>query len=369
MESGGSGEGVQTAERERRPGGATAGLAAVILGTIAWGCTGIFVKEIRLAALPITFYRLWLGVVLLSALLVVRRRPLSLAVLWRSLPAGLFLALDMALFFSALKLTSVAVATVVGALQPALVLLVAGRFFGERVGRRVVVWTLVSIAGVAAVALGPGMPRGEHLTGDMLAVGSLVAFTGYWLVSKRVIGASADSERYTFGVMLVAAVAMTPVALLSGEHLGPVRPADWCWLALLALVPGSGHLLFNFAHRVVDVSVSSVVSAGNPVVASLLALVVLGEPLDAIQVAGGIVAVLAIAAVARQAAHPGRPRRPAISLRAGSWRRRRRGGEGLAAPASGRAGKLGPAAGPGRPGKQAAPGGRLGADESCRSGG
>jgi drug/metabolite transporter (DMT)-like permease len=302
---------------ERGAEGATAGLAAVILGTIAWGSTGIFVEEIRLAALAITFYRLWLGTVLVGALLLARRRRLSLAVLSHSVLPGLFLAADIALFFSALKLTSVAVATVIGALQPALVLLVAGRFFGERVGWRVVVWTAVSIGGIVAVAVGPGVPRGEHLTGDALAVGSLIAFTGYWLVSKRVIGVSVDSERYTFSVMLVAAVAMTPIAVLSGERLGPVSPADWFWLALLALVPGSGHLLFNFAHRYVDVSVSSVVSAGNPIIASLLAFLVLGEPLDAVQIAGGIVAVLAIAAVAHRAADPGRARRPEARKTAG----------------------------------------------------
>jgi drug/metabolite transporter (DMT)-like permease len=301
-------------KRERGSEGATAGLAAVTLGTVAWGCTGIFVQEIRLAALPITFYRLWLGAALLGVLLLVRRRPLTLQVLWRSVPAGLFLAADIALFFSALKLTTVAVATVIGALQPALVLMVAGRLFGERVGWRVVVWTVVSIGGIVAVALGSGIPRGEHLTGDALAVGSLVAFTGYWLVAKRVIGGSADSDRFTFGVMLVAAAAMTPVTFLWGQPLGPVRPADWFWLALLALVPGSGHLLFNFAHRFVDVSVSSVVSAGNPIVASLLALLVLGQPLDAVQVAGGIVAVLAIAAVAHQAADANRTRRPAVPI-------------------------------------------------------
>ena len=145
-------------KRERGSESTTAGLAAVIVGTIAWGSTGIFVKEIRLAALPLTFYRLWLGVVLLGALLLVRRRPLSLAVMLRSVLPGLFLAADIALFFSALKLTSVAVATVIGALQPALVLMVAGRLFGERVGRRVVIWTLVSIGGIAAVAVGQGVP-------------------------------------------------------------------------------------------------------------------------------------------------------------------------------------------------------------------
>jgi len=75
----------------------------------------------------------------------VRRRPLSLAVLSRSVLAGLFPAAGIALFFSALKLTSVAVATVIGAFQPALVLVVAGRFFGERVGWRVAVRTVVSV--------------------------------------------------------------------------------------------------------------------------------------------------------------------------------------------------------------------------------
>jgi drug/metabolite transporter (DMT)-like permease len=311
QESGGGGERRnETVKRGWGTGDATAGLVAAILATVAWGSTGILVKEIRLAAIPITFYRLWIGVVLLGALLLARRRQLSLAALSRSVPAGLFLALDIALFFSALKLTSVAVATVVGALQPALVLLVAGRLFGERVGRGVVVWTLVSIVGVAAVALGPGVPSGEHLAGDALAAGSLIAFTGYWLVSKWVIGESADPERYTFGVMVVAALAMTPVAFISSEHLGPVPRAGWCWLALLALVPGSGHLLFNFAHRVVDVSVSSVVSAANPIIASLLALVILGEPLDPVQIVGGIVAVLAIAAVALLAGRHYGPRRP-----------------------------------------------------------
>lgn len=313
-------------ERGQVPEAGTAGMTAVIFGAVAWGSTGIFVEEIRLDALPITFYRLWLGVVLLGTLLLVRRRRVSLAVVSRSVVAGLFLAADIALFFAALKLTSVAVATVIGALQPALVLLVAGRMFGERVGWRVVLWTVVSIAGIAAVAVGPGVPHGAHLAGDALAVGSLLAFTGYWLVSKRVIGGSADSDRYTFGVMLVAAVAMTPVVLLSRQPLAPVSRTDWFWLALLALVPGTGHLLFNFAHRHVDVSVSSVVSAGNPVVASALALLVLGEPLDAVQIAGGIVAVLAIAAVAHQASGRKLTWRPgATRLRERAPRARSRG--------------------------------------------
>lgn len=283
---------------------AAIGLSAVILGTIASGCSGIFVQEIHLSAIPITFYRLWMGAALLGVLLLVRQRPLSPAALCRMIPAGLLLGLDIVLFFCALMLTSVAVATVIGALQPVLVLVVAGRLFGEPIRPHVVIWTLVSIIGIAAVAFGPGVPSGDRLVGDALAAGSLVAFSGYWLVSKHVMGTAIDAERYTFGVMLVAAVAMTPVMLLAGEPLGPTRPIDWYWLVLLALVPSLGHLLWNVAHRFVDVSISSVISAGNPIVASLLALGLLGEPLDAIQAVGGIIAVLAIGVVARETGRP-----------------------------------------------------------------
>lgn len=285
--------------REASPGDARSGLLAAILGTIAWGFTGLFVRETHLSAVPVTFIRLWMGVALLGVLLVIRRRPFGLASLRASLLGGLFLALDIALFFGSLKLTSVAVATVIGALQPALVLLVAGRIFGERVGVRLAAWTVLSIAGVIAVAVGSGVPHGDQLIGDALAAGSLLAFTAYWLAAKQAIGADVDPGRYTFGVMFVAAALMTPVAVLSSATLMPTHASDWLWLLLLTLVPGTGHLLFNYAHRHVEVSVSSIVTAGNPLVASVLALVVLGERLNAIQVGGGIVAVLSIAAAVR----------------------------------------------------------------------
>jgi drug/metabolite transporter (DMT)-like permease len=276
-----------------------AGSGAAVMGTIAWGFGPIFVKLVALPGLTTSLYRLWLGA---AALAIVARCSSRRWLTWREVrsvvPAGLLLCADMGLFFSALKLTSVAAATVIGALQPALVLVVAGRWFGEHLRRRDVLLTLVAIAGVVAVALGGGIPSGEGLLGDGLAFGSLIAFTGYWLVSKRALSGERRADRYTAGVMLVGAVAITPVALLSGERLGPLTAADGLWLALMTVIPGAGHLLFNWAHHHVDVSVSSVISAGNPVVAALLAFVVLGEQLAVVQWAGGAVAIVAIAGVA-----------------------------------------------------------------------
>jgi drug/metabolite transporter (DMT)-like permease len=70
-------------------------------------------------------------------------------------------------------------------------------------------------------------------------------------------------------------------------------------MALFVLVPGAGgHLLINWAHRFVDVTISSVIVVGLPVVAAVLALVFLDEPLGVLEIIGGVVVVGCVAAIA-----------------------------------------------------------------------
>jgi drug/metabolite transporter (DMT)-like permease len=287
---------------------------------VAWGFSSVLVVLTRQPGLVVALERLWLGVPFVGVLLAVSRRRVSWLVLRRAVPGGILLCGDMALFFSAVKLTSVADATVIGALQPALVLFVARPLFGERPLRSDVLWTAVAISGVSAVVLGAGGTGRHEMVGDLLALGSLCCWTGYWLVSKQARsrprsspgGAQPDggqqigSIEYTSAVMLVAAVTVVPIALLSGEPLTAGTPLDWLWLGLMTLVPGSAHLVLNWAHRFIDVSVSSVIVSVNPIVAVGSAALVLNQSLNLLQVAGCLVAVLAAALVARRSAtvHP-----------------------------------------------------------------
>jgi drug/metabolite transporter (DMT)-like permease len=99
------------------------GLTASALAA-GWGFAGIFANLAHAPGLVLTFYRTWLAAALLTAAVVVSGRRMSWRLVWAATPAGL--CGDMTMFVSAVKLTSVAVATVIGALQPALVLFVAG---------------------------------------------------------------------------------------------------------------------------------------------------------------------------------------------------------------------------------------------------
>jgi drug/metabolite transporter (DMT)-like permease len=297
-------------------GGTLPGLGAATAAMVAWGFSGILVALTTQPALVVALERMLLGVPLIGAMLAVTRRRLTWQALRRSAPGGLLLCGDIAMFYSAVKLTSIADATIIGALQPALVLFLARPLFGERVRLTQVLWTMVAIAGVGAVVAGAGPTGSDAALGDALAAGSTCCWTGYWLISKRiraprvVPGASGPPTtdavlgpvEYTAAVMLVATIAMVPVALLSGERLSWGSPEDWFWMGLMALIPGGAHVLLNWAHRFVGVSVSSVIVSVNPVVAAGGAALFLGQPLDAVEVIGGVAAIIAVSMVARGAA-------------------------------------------------------------------
>jgi drug/metabolite transporter (DMT)-like permease len=286
-------------DSKRRP----FGLAASVLAAVGWGFGGIFAKLTSAPGLVLTFYRLWLGALLLCVVLYSSGRRLSRSTLRSCWLGGLFLAGDMSMFFSAVKLTSVVDATVISVVQPGLVLIAARPLFGERMGRWDVFWILLAIVGVAAAVIGPGVTSHHQLVGDLLAVGAMLSWSAYWLAAKHA-RVTQDALEYTAGVTIVAALTVMLIVLVSGQSLARVRAGDWLWISLLAIVPGTAHLAMNWAHRYVDASVSSVIGSSNPIFAAAAALVILGQPLTAIQVCGGLVGVAAIAVVATRHRQP-----------------------------------------------------------------
>jgi drug/metabolite transporter (DMT)-like permease len=214
-----------------------------------------------------------------------------------------FLAGDMALFFSAVKVASVVDVTVIGAFQPILVILAARRLFGERLARWDVLWIALAMVGVVVTVLGPGVKSRHQLLGDLLAVGSLLCWSAYWLVTKHARELHGALE-YTFGVTMMAAVTVTPVVFLSGQSLGQVKLGDWTWIVVLAVVPGGGHLIMNWSHRYVDASISSVLGCLSPLVAAVAAIPILGQSLSLFQLTGVLVGLGAIAAIAARHRQP-----------------------------------------------------------------
>lgn len=277
---------------------AARGAAAFVLAVVVWGFGPIFIKKIDAAGLVLAFWRLWSGFLVMAAALALSGRRLRWSSVRRSAMGGAFFGLNVALFVSAVHRTSVAEVTLVSSLQPVLVLLLAGPLFGERPGRREVLLVIGSLVGVAIFEAGATQAPVWSLSGDLLAVAALVTFTGYYLASKQA-RVHLDAVEYMAGALLVASLVITPIAVVARADLGEITGGRWVWLGLFVLLPGAlGHWLVNWAHRYVDVTISSVIVVGLPVVASVLAFFILGETLGPLEIIGGLVVVACIAAIA-----------------------------------------------------------------------
>ena len=129
-------------------------LAAAAVAVLAWGFGPLFVREIDASASAIVLWRILLALPIAIGVAYATGGALSWVLLRRAFMTGVCFALSIVAGFTSFQETSIANATLIPALQPALVLLLAMRMFGERRSRAEVVWAIVAFAGVTVVVLG-----------------------------------------------------------------------------------------------------------------------------------------------------------------------------------------------------------------------
>src|SRR6185295_376140 len=99
--------------------------------------------------------------------------------------AGAIFSVHILLYFWALKLTSVTVVFLLGALNPAVVGIFGRVFLGETLSRPQALWTTVAIAAAMAVVVGRDAAGESQLFGNAVALVAALAYCGYFLVSRH----------------------------------------------------------------------------------------------------------------------------------------------------------------------------------------
>lgn len=268
-----------------------AGLAAVVVAATAFSWGFIIMKSVALPPPVLGLYRLAIGAAVLStaALLLRTRWPRTPG--W-ALAAGVAFGANQLFVIAATQQTSVAIVTLIGATQPLLVTLASRRTVGERVPAALFGWSLAAVAGVLIVVDANLGDPSQSAIGDVFAVAAVLTFTGYFLLAKRARIAGAPTLTMTASMLWAALAVVVPAALVAGPRAPTGR--DGLLIALLALGPGNGHLLLNWAHRKVSAALASLVLAGLPLLSALWAHLILGEPYTWRHVVGMLLVVAAI---------------------------------------------------------------------------
>ena len=109
-----------------------------------------------------------------------------------------------------------------------------------------------------------------------------------------------DALEFQAVMWIVAMIVVTLPAALLGDGLSLPDATTWLWVVALIAVPGSGHLLMNWAHKHVRITVSSMALLGVPPITMVGAAMFLDEPVKVAQVIGGAIVIAAVAAVIRR---------------------------------------------------------------------
>jgi drug/metabolite transporter (DMT)-like permease len=143
---------------------------AAVAALVFWGGQAVIAKGVALDPLPMVFYRIWIAVVWSLVVLYLSGGRLSRLLLRRCVVGGVAFGLDLVLFFTALKLTTVANTTVIASLQPVLLVFAAPVLFKERVRLHEVLLAGLAIVGVGLVVFGAsGLPEWSA-RGDVWAI-------------------------------------------------------------------------------------------------------------------------------------------------------------------------------------------------------
>jgi drug/metabolite transporter (DMT)-like permease len=268
-------------------------------------CVSVGSILVRLAQAPplaVSFHRVFLASLLLAPFAA---RPATRA--WRGLPgrsrlallaSGLALALHFATWITSLSYTSVSASVLLVNTTPLFTVAMAWTFLGEAASPRVLAAIALALVGAVVIAASDWSGGGSQpLLGDALAMLGALALSIYHVIGRG-LRAALPLDAYIFAVWTTAAVVLALLCAGVGVSLTAYPPRSFAVFLALALVPTLlGHGLVNRSLRALPAPTVGLFLLGEPVGATLLAALLLGETPGAGTLAGGAVILAALVLV------------------------------------------------------------------------
>lgn len=267
-------------------------IIALVVANVVWGTTFVVTKPLLERVPPLTVAAIRFAVavaILIPLLLLTGRRP----ALGR-IPALMGLIGVFLVYLCqnvGLQYTTAANGALIHGGIPVLTALLAALLLGECLGRRAAAGIAASLAGVAVVvALGPGAELGISVLGDALVLASALALAGYFVVGRRAF-ADCDPVTLAAGVSSYGLLFLLPASAAELVVRGMARPTVDDLLGLLYLGAGASALAFvlwGYGLRHLAAGQAAAFANLTPLVGVGVATLLLGEPISAVQLGGGL---------------------------------------------------------------------------------
>lgn len=271
----------------------TSGRARMMLSAsmAIFGTLAPFVRNISVSSGELALYRAVMAAVLVGGFLLITGREIGFRGGRRELvlllASGAAMGVNWILLFEAYKYTTVSVATLSYYFAPVIVTLACPVLFREKMTRRQIMCFVMSTAGLVLV-IGAGNPGGGNAVGVLFGLGAAMFYAAVILLNKF-IRQAAGLQR-TFWQFLSAILVLIPyVACTGGVTLTSLNSTGWICLLTVGLIhTGVAYCLYFSSLKELPGQTTAILSYIDPLVAVLVSVVVLGEGMTGMQIAGGI---------------------------------------------------------------------------------
>ena len=264
----------------------------LIVSMTIFGTLAPFVRNISVSSGELALYRAILAAGLIGIFLLATRQRIDFKAIGRELPlllfSGMAMGINWILLFEAYKYTTVSVATLSYYFAPVIVTVVCPFLFQEKLTKKQILCFLMSTLGLSLVIgitdLGGG---GNDGLGILFGLGAAVFYAAVILLNKFIKGVGGIHR--TFLQFLSAIVILVPyVAFTGGVTLGGLNGTGWLCLLIVGLVhTGITYCLYFSSLKELPGQAAAILSYIDPLVAIVIGVLVLGEPLTIPQFIGG----------------------------------------------------------------------------------
>jgi drug/metabolite transporter (DMT)-like permease len=286
------------------------GLVFIIISAASFGVMPIFARlAYNAGAEPITvlFLRFTIAAVVMNLIMVLRRTeyPRGLMLSELILLGAIAYVGESLAYFLALRLASAGLVALLLYIYPALVTALSAIFLKEHLTRVKIIALFLALSGTALTIR---ITSGGSMLGILLGIVAAVDYAIYILLGSRIVRRSSPIGSTTVIITSTAGVYAVIVALRGVTY--PTASTGWIAIIAIALISTVLAFVTFFAGlKRIGPTSASTLSTFEPIVAVVLAAIVLGETISPIQIFGGILILSAVVLLARSDKLRGKLRR------------------------------------------------------------
>lgn len=259
---------------------------------IIFGTLGPFVRTIGLPSGELALYRAILAVAVLGGFQLIAGDKPDRRAIRKAVPclllSGAAMGVNWIFLFQAYRFTTVSSATLSYYFAPVLVMILSALLFRERLHLRQIVCFLGSTLGLGLLVAGGGLDAGsDDAKGIALGLAAAVLYAAVMLLNKHIRQVS-GLHRTLLQFAAAITVLLPYVALTGGVHLGSLQPTGWlCLLTVGLFHTGFTYYLYFSSLKELPGQEIALLSYIDPLVAVLVSVLILQEPVTGLQMVGG----------------------------------------------------------------------------------